>query len=390
MTGNRSPWRQELMERRERGHRRVRRSGVRHARRSKSVIERRYFCHMEFLRRIDFCDLAYRLGVARGRLGGLLFFLLAAVAVGAEPGSTMPLRVGVYDVEPYGGQGRDGVFVGASVDLWRRVAEHLNWQYQLTLVSQMSDLLSGLEKGAYDVAIGAVTITPERLARVDFSYPAHRSGVAVVFAKRTGAASALYEYSAALDELSSLILAIAIFLTVIGVLMWRFERFPSNNPDKSDSQSSVTSWHEGIYWAVVTMSTVGYGDKTPKTYLGRALAVVWMIASLVLVSLLTTNLVARMTVSRVEGITIRPSDLMGRRLAAVSNSSGAEYLDAQRLAYQKFGNLPDALNALATGRTDAVVNSVGALQYLVNTRFSDAIAPPRGLLAPAYMPSRCR
>jgi len=339
---------------------------------------------MEFVHRIDFRNIAYRFGVARGGLGALLFFMLAAAGVGAEPSSTVLLRVGVYDVAPYGGQGREGLFVGASVDLWRRVAEHLNWQYQLTLVSQMSDLLLGLERGAYDVAIGAITITPERLARVDFSYPAHRSGVAAVFAKRTGTASALYEYGAALGELGSLILAIAIFLTVIGVLMWWFERSPSNYPGKSDS-ASVTSWHEGLYWAIVTMTTVGYGDKTPKTHLGRTLAVVWMIASLVLVSLLTTSLVASMTVSRVEGIAVRASDLAGKRIAAVSDSSGAEYLDAQGLAYQKFGNLPDALDALATGRTDAVVNSVGALQYLVNRRFSDAIAPPRGLLAPAYI-----
>jgi polar amino acid transport system substrate-binding protein len=92
-----------------------------------------------------------------------------------------------------------------------------------------------------------------------------------------------------------------------------------------------------------------------------------------------------MTASQLEGTAIRTSDLAGRRLAAVSDSSGAEFLDAQRYAYQNFGNLPDALNALATGRTDAVVNSVGALQYLVNTRYSDSIAPPHGLLAPAYM-----
>jgi polar amino acid transport system substrate-binding protein len=76
---------------------------------------------------------------------------------------------------------------------------------------------------------------------------------------------------------------------------------------------------------------------------------------------------------------------VGKRLAAVSDSSGAEYLDAERFAYQKFDTLPDALNALATGRTDAVVNSVGALQYLANTRFSGSIAPPNGRLAPAYM-----
>jgi ABC-type amino acid transport substrate-binding protein len=330
---------------------------------------------MELVRRVDFRKPVHRFGVARAGLGALFSLMLASAAAGAEPSATVPLRIGVYQVAPYGGQGDGGLFVGASVDLWRRVAEHLNWQYQLIPVSQMSDLLSGLENGAYDVAIGAITITPERLARVDFSYPTHRSGVAAVFARRTAAASAFYDYGEALGELGLLILVIVILLTVIGVLMWWFERAHLNKTGKSASESAVTSWHEGVYWAVVTMTTVGYGDKTPKTQLGRMLAVVWMVGSLVLVSLLTTNLVARMTASRVESIVAtRTSDLAGKRLAAVAGSSGAEYLDAERLAYQKFADLAVALNALVTGKADAVVNSVGALQHLVNTRFADAIA----------------
>ena len=69
----------------------------------------------------------------------------------------------------------------------------------------------------------------------------------------------------------------------------------------------------------------------------------------------------------------------------MAQSSGAEYLDQHHLSYVKFSNLPDALDSLAGGQSEAVVNSVGALQYLVNTRFSDAAAPPRGVLAPAYM-----
>lgn len=338
---------------------------------------------MELARRLDFRRRAHRLSVARAALGALLFFMLADAAVAAEPGAT-PLRVGVYQVAPYGGQDSSGLFTGASVDLWRRVAEHLGWQHQLVPVSQMNDLLSGLENGTYDVAIGAITITPERLGRVDFSYPAHRSGVAAVFPKRTGS-SAFSDYGEAIGELGRLILGAAIFMAVTGVLMWWLER-RRNKPGQPQSESSVTAWHEGVYWAVVTMTTVGYGDKAPKTHLGRVLAMVWMLGSLVLVSLLTSNVIAHMTASRVESnIATRKSDLAGKRLAAVSGSSGAEYLDTERLAHQKFADLAEALAALKGGKTDAVVNSVGALQYLVNTRFSDSIAPPRGVLAPAYM-----
>src|SRR5215813_14156779 len=346
---------------------------------------------MELVRRVDLREPWRRFAVMRAGLCAFLFLMLAGAAMAAEPGTTQPLRVGVYLVAPYGGQDGGGLFVGASVDLWRRVAEHLDWKYQLIPVAQMNDLLSGLENGAYDVAIGAITITPERLARVDFSHPTHRSGVAAIFARRTAAASAFYDYGEAVGELGLLILVIVILLTVIGVLMWWFERAHLNKTGKSASESAVTSWHEGVYWAVVTMTTVGYGDKTPKSHLGRTLAVVWMVGSLILVSLLTTNLVARMTANRVESVAAtRMSDLAGKRLAAVSGSSGAEYLDAERLAYQKFADLADALSALGTGKTDAVVNSVGALQYLVNTRFSAAIAPPRGVLPRPTWASRYR
>jgi ABC-type amino acid transport substrate-binding protein len=342
---------------------------------------------MDFVRHVGFCRLAHRLAVACAGLGVLVLVMLAGmVAAAAEPGETAPLRVAVYDVEPYGGQSRDGLFEGASVELWRRVAEDLNWPYRLTLVGRMDDVLAGLQSGAFDVGIGAITITPERLARVDFSYPTHRSGVAVVFAKRSDTQSAFHEYAAAVAELGPLVLVIAILLTVSGVLMWWFERARAKASGDPESQSTVTSWHEGVYWAVVTMTTVGYGDKTPKTLVGRTLAAGWMVGSLVMVSLLTTNLVARITANRVEGSVVpHTGDLAGKRIAAVAESSGAEYLDEQRLAYQKFATLADALDAVATSRADAAVNSVGALQYLVNTRFGETIAPPHGLLAPAYM-----
>jgi polar amino acid transport system substrate-binding protein len=51
----------------------------------------------------------------------------------------------------------------------------------------------------------------------------------------------------------------------------------------------------------------------------------------------------------------------------------------------RFNNLTDALDSLAEGKSDAVVNSVGALQYLISRRYAGAEEIPQGLLAPAYM-----
>jgi polar amino acid transport system substrate-binding protein len=62
---------------------------------------------------------------------------------------------------------------------------------------------------------------------------------------------------------------------------------------------------------------------------------------------------------------------------------GAEYLDERHLRYAPFDELPAALTALGLGEVDAVVNSVGALQHLVSTRFKQRIKPPEGVLEPA-------
>jgi len=308
-----------------------------------------------------------------------LLILAWAAAAAAEDA---PLRVAVYDVPPYGQVEPDGSIDGVSVDLWRRTAGALGRQYRLIPVSQMEAILEGLERNEFDVAIGAITITPQRLARVDFSYPAHRSGVAVAVRKDKGAVAAFLNYGAVLLELSPLIALTAALLVAMGVAMWLVEK-----PMRSTTgDSAVASLRDGVYWGVVTMTTVGYGDKTPKTDRGRGIAILWMLVSVALVSILSTTLVSKVTAERVAGVyRLADGDLDGKRLAAVAHSSGAEFLDERRVRYAPFDDLPGALTALAAGRADAVVNSVGALQYLVAARFSRSIEAPDSVLAPAYM-----
>jgi polar amino acid transport system substrate-binding protein len=305
------------------------------------------------------------------------------IAFGAEPPPAGPLRIAVYDVAPYGYVSPDGSISGISVDLWRRIAERLEQHYKLLPVADMESILNGLEQGRYDAAIGAITITPEREKRVDFSYPAHRSGIAVALRKENGPLSALKSYAAAASELGPLILGSLAMLVLIGIAMWLIER---SHPVAQGLESSVVTLRDGLYWAIVTMTTVGYGDKTPKSSVGRVIAVCWMFASLVWVSLLSASLVSRLTAERVETRDVAANiDLTRKKLAAVAQSSGAEYLDEHHLEYTKFKNLPDALDSLAAGKSDTVVNSVGALQYLISKRYASSAEMPQGLLSPSYM-----
>jgi hypothetical protein len=90
----------------------------------------------------------------------LPYLVFAGFAVAQDA----PLKVAVYNVPPYGHVEPDGSIEGLSVGLWRRAAESLGREYHLVPVTQMEDILKGLERKDYDAAIGAITITPARLA----------------------------------------------------------------------------------------------------------------------------------------------------------------------------------------------------------------------------------
>ena len=318
------------------------------------------------------------------RAPGYALILLAAVASpfsAAEPVRT--LHVAAYDAAPYAARDANGLFWGDSVDLWRRVAEDQHWNYDLTLVGPMEDVIGGVAAGRFDVAIGAITITPDRLAQVGFSYPSHRSGVAVAVARQSGLAAILTRYGAVVSHLGVLILLMLGLLLMTGVLIWLFER---RGRRVQARETSIGTVFDGLYWAVVTMTTVGYGDKAPHTHSGRAVAVAWMLGSLVLISLLSTSLVAQLTVDQLDDAQpVTARDLAGLRLAAAEASSGAEFLAGVGLPFQSYPSLDAALAALTRHRADAVVNSVGALQWAVANGYRSTIELRAGLLAPALM-----
>ena len=59
--------------------------------------------------------------------------------------------------------------------------------------------------------------------------------------------------------------------------------------EQASDREEFESTADGIWWAIVTMTTVGYGDRFPITDAGRAVGVVLMFSSMILVSLFTAT-----------------------------------------------------------------------------------------------------
>lgn len=74
------------------------------------------------------------------------------------------------------------------------------------------------------------------------------------------------------------LLAVSTLIVISGTLMHLVEH---------DADSGFTSIPRSMYWAVVTMTTVGYGDIAPKTPLGQLLAALLMISGYAIIAVPT-------------------------------------------------------------------------------------------------------
>lgn len=72
----------------------------------------------------------------------------------------------------------------------------------------------------------------------------------------------IHTFTASMRELMLLIFFLVLFIVIFASLIYYAERL-QKNPD-----NDFTSIPIGLWWSIVTMTTVGYGDMVPKTYMG--------------------------------------------------------------------------------------------------------------------------
>lgn len=279
------------------------------------------------------------------------------------------LTVATKEAPPFSMKNGAGEWEGISIELWRTIAGEIGVDYTI-LEDDLSGILDGVGSGAYDVGIAAISITSEREASLDFSQAYYQSGLGIAV-NTAGAGGWLGMLPRLLSwQFLSAIGALLLVLAIVGLLIWLVER--KKNPE----QFGGTSWHgigSGFWWSAVTMTTVGYGDKAPVTFVGRLIGLIWMFAAIIIISSFTAAIAASLTVSELGSEVSGPEDLPKVRVGSIDGSTGSEWLRDRGYGHRDFTSLDDGLAALADGSIGAFVYDAPMLKYAVRNGYEGEV-----------------
>ena len=280
------------------------------------------------------------------------------------------LVVGTKHSPPFAMKNEDGQWVGISIELLREIKADLESkaEHETELEFQEMDLkgmLDAVERGEVDLAAAALTVNYDREKRMDFTHPFHSSGLGIAVSGSQvrgwdGVMSAVF-------SLTFLKMMTGLFAVLLasGVIVYYFER--KHNPSFGGGMAKgITS---GIWWAAVTMTTVGYGDKVPKSPGGRLIACIWMFAGLFIIASFTAAVTSVLTVTQLKSRIAGPADLSRVRVATVAGSTSERYLRSRHIISEKHPDVRSALAALQAGQIGAVVYDAPILRYEAHQHF---------------------
>ena len=325
---------------------------------------------------------------AHHKVGGIITLCVVALLPGKLSAQddgiqSETLRVGVVDLEPFAMKTVDGHWGGIAVDLWREVADRMGVDFELREFGSTQALTEAFVKGDLDLTPIAA-VTAEREVVVDFSDAYYMSGAAIVVpaqkAQQGWFRVARRFFSVAFLQVIGLLLLLWL---IAGVAVWLFER--RRNPEMFGG-GPAKGVAQGIWWAAVTMTTVGYGDLAPKTAGGRIVGVVWMFAAIISISGFTAAISSSLTVGELSGKVRGVNDLATARVGTVAESSAEAYLMKKGIKQvRSFGNPRDGLKSLVDAETDAFVFQGPILKYLAKHEFLGRVEVLPGTFDHHYM-----
>ena len=281
-----------------------------------------------------------------------------AQAASAAPAPERPLRVVTAPIAPFVLPKTDPP-AGFSIDLWTEMARRMRVEFAWITVPTPSELLPAVQRGDADVAIAAITMTPEREKIVDFSHPYFDSGLQIMVRAQEESLFSTAVLSIPWLAIGHLLAAAIVVVFLLANVLWLIER----RRNAAFPRSYMRAIGEALWGTMLIIATGEHGDRNAPGVLKRvAVASMWLVG-VVLIAQLTATVTSSQTIQRLQSRIRGPDDLPGKTIASVPDTIAGDYLTQRGLPFVGVSYGPDAIRMLARGEVQAVVFDAPTLQY---------------------------
>jgi polar amino acid transport system substrate-binding protein len=294
-----------------------------------------------------------------------LFFLFSFLAGAAF--AQQKIRVVTKPVEPFSFT-QNAKLAGFSIDLWEAVAREAGFQSDMRQVQTVPQMLDALKAREADVAIAAISITAERHAFMDFSQPYYDSGLQILVttnAQRSGSLTANLARTFFNWTSLKVVGTLLFVMLLISHLVWWFER--RKNAEMYPEAYGAGVW-ESFWWTNSMLLSGGCEAKGPMGVPARLLAILWMVASIVLIAYFTAVVTTEMTVKSLAGDISGPGDLAGLKVGTITGSTAEAWLTRNKAKLSSYPDVPTAVAALNSGELKAIVYDAPVLRYYLSKK----------------------
>ena len=284
------------------------------------------------------------------------------------------LRVAVWPVAPFIVSEGDGQYSGFSIDLLGDIADAVGFDVAYVPVDSVGAQLEAVRTGQADLAISAISITSAREKFIDYSGSMFESGIQVMVANSTGELSPLTFLRNIFSPTVLFVFMLMVVGTILtGVFVWAWERRHGNDHFTNEGAHGI---FDGIWWATVTLFTIGYGDKVPHKVLSRIVTMAWMFVGVMMVAIVTAQVTSSVTVERLEASISSVSDLAGKDVITYPGTTSWDYLLGHGVDPRPVDSIDDAYRQVRSGEADAFVFDASIIQWLVANRSGVKAAGP--------------
>jgi ABC-type amino acid transport substrate-binding protein len=296
-----------------------------------------------------------------GKQGKLLILFLLAAAVFSRAQDSM-LTVQVATFSPFVFE-EDSQLTGFDIELWEAIAKNKNLPYKYEKAGSFQGMLDKLESCRAHIGFSGVTITRQREEVLDFSHSYFNSGLSIM--SRSSADQSLLEFLkiAFSPGIRKILLGMLIFVLICAHLIWFFERGRDAIKDRY-----FPGIFEGAWWAIVTMSTVGYGDISPKRWTGRITAVFVIITGIAFFGIVIAELSSTFALRNIQKSIETINDLKGKAVATVQGTTSQEALEKRGFSPVLTEDFEKSCQMLINNKVEAVVFDTPVLKHFLKNQ----------------------